>query len=101
MISIFECLCFSSLIIFISLLGIVINKNNIILVLLCIELLLLGVSTSFVAFSYARGDAMGQIFVFFILTISAVEASVGLAILVTIFRKNIMSSLYSLSELKG
>ena len=100
MLSIFECLIFSSLLVFIGIVGIVINRRNIISILLCIEIMLLGVSSSFVTFSYFRNDILGQIFVFFILAISAVEASVGLAIFVTMFRKNYSVDVSTINELK-
>lgn len=101
MLSLFECLLFSILLVFIGILGIIINKRNIISILLCLEIILLGVSTSFISFSYFKGDIVGQIFVFFILTISAVEASVGLAIVVTLFRKSNSIDISTINELKG
>lgn len=100
MLSVFECLLFSSLLVFVGFVGIVINRRNIITILLCIEIMLLGISTSFIVFSYFRSDIVGQIFVFFILAIAAVEASVGLAILVTLFRKNLTVDVSTISELK-
>lgn len=100
MISIFDCLLFCILLFFIGIIGIIINRKNIIIVLLCIELLLLSVSSSFVTFAYFRSDILGQVFVFFILAISAVEASIGLAILVTLFRKYNITDVFSLNKLK-
>ena len=100
MLSLLECLLFSSLLIFIGMLGVVINRRNIISILLCLELMLLGISTSFVTFSYFRNDILGQVFVFFILVISAVEASVGLAIVVTLFRKNDSIDISTINELR-
>jgi NADH-quinone oxidoreductase subunit K len=69
-----------------SIVGIVINRRNLILLLMCIELMLLAVNFNFVAFSRYLGDDTGQVFVFFILTVAAAEAAIGLAILVVLFR---------------
>jgi NADH-quinone oxidoreductase subunit K len=69
-----------------SLAGIIINRKNLILLLMCIELMLLAVNTNFIAFSRYLGDETGQVFVFFILTVAAAEAAIGLAILVVLFR---------------
>ncbi|MEO8160806.1 MAG: NADH-quinone oxidoreductase subunit NuoK, partial [Arenimonas sp.] len=69
-----------------SVAGIIINRKNLIVLLMCIELMLLSVNINFVAFSRFLGDASGQVFVFFILTVAAAEAAIGLAILVTLFR---------------
>lgn len=101
MISIFDCLLFSVVLFFIGTIGIIINRKNIISLLLCIELLLLAVNTNFITFAYFKGDILGQVFVLFVLAISAVEASIGLAIIVTLFRKNGGTmDIYTLSELK-
>ena len=70
----------------ISLAGIFLNRKNVIVLLMCIELMLLAVNINFVAFSRQMGDAAGQVFVFFILTVAAAEAAIGLAILVVFFR---------------
>ena len=69
-----------------SVAGIFLNRKNVIIILMCIELMLLAVNMNFVAFSYFTGDAAGQVFVFFILTVAAAEAAIGLAILVVLFR---------------
>ena len=66
--------------------GIFINRKNLILLLMCIELMLLAVNFNFIAFSRYLGDELGQVFVFFILTVAAAEAAIGLAILVVLFR---------------
>ena len=66
--------------------GIIINRKNIIILLMCTELLLLAVNFNFIAFSYFNQDIAGQIFVFFILTVAAAEAAIGLAILVVLYR---------------
>ncbi len=81
--------------------GIFINRKNIIILLMCIELVLLGVNTNFIAFSRYLGDYTGQIFVFFILTVAAVEAAIGLAILVIIFRNYGTVSVKKMNNLKG
>ena len=67
--------------------GIILNRKNIIVLLMSIELILLAVNTNFIAFSYFLGNNVGQIFVFFILTVAAAEAAIGLAILVVFYRK--------------
>ena len=71
---------------FISIAGIFLNRKNIIIILMSIELMLLAVNMNFIAFSHYLGDLSGQIFVFFILTVAAAEAAIGLAILVVLFR---------------
>ena len=70
-----------------SVVGIFLNRKNIIVLLMAIELMLLAVNMNFVAFSHYLGDMAGQVFVFFILTVAAAEAAIGLAILVVLFRK--------------
>jgi NADH-quinone oxidoreductase subunit K len=70
----------------ISIAGIFINRKNMILLLMCIELMLLSVNFNFIAFSHFLGNVDGQVFVFFILTVAAAEAAIGLAILVILFR---------------
>ena len=85
----------------ISLAGIVINRKNIIILLMSIELMLLSVNINFVAFSRELGDAAGQVFVFFILTVAAAEAAIGLAILVVLFRNTRSINVEELDRLKG
>ncbi|KAB2842720.1 MAG: NADH-quinone oxidoreductase subunit NuoK, partial [Burkholderiales bacterium] len=70
----------------ISIVGIFLNRRNLIILLMAIELMLLAVNLNFVAFSHFLGDAAGQVFVFFILTVAAAESAIGLAILVVLFR---------------
>jgi len=70
-----------------SVTGIFLNRKNLIVLLMAIELMLLAVNINFVAFSHYLGDMAGQVFVFFILTVAAAEAAIGLAILVTMFRR--------------
>ena len=85
----------------ISVAGIFINRKNLIVLLMCIELMLLAVNMNFVAFSYFLGDMSGQVFVFFILTVAAAEAAIGLAILVVLFRNRRTIDVEDLNALKG
>ena len=85
----------------ISVAGIFINRKNVIVLLMCIELMLLSVNINFVAFSRFLGDVSGQIFVFFILTVAAAEAAIGLAILVTLFRSRRTINVAEVNTLKG
>jgi len=80
--------------------GIFINRKNVILLLMCIELMLLAVNFNFIAFSRLWGDTLGQAFVFFILTVAASEAAIGLAILVVLFRNRRSINVDSLATLK-
>jgi len=81
--------------------GIFINRKNMVLLLMCIELLLLSVNFNFVAFSRFLGDLQGQVFVFFILTVAAAEAAIGLAILVTLFRTRNSINVKDMNSMKG
>ena len=81
--------------------GIFINRRSVILLLMCVELLLLAVNFNFVAFAYFLGDLAGQVFVFFILTVAAAEAAIGLAILVVLFRNRISVNVEEFQLLKG
>ncbi len=85
----------------ISIAGIFINRKNIILLLMAIELMLLSVNINFVAFSSFSGDLSGQVFVFFILTVAAAEAAIGLAILVVLFRRRGSISVEDIDRMKG
>ncbi len=85
----------------ISVAGIFLNRKNVILLLMCIELLLLSANFNFVAFSRYLGDISGQVFVFFILTVAAAEAAVGLAILVVLFRNRHSINVEELDTMKG
>lgn len=85
----------------ISVVGIFLNRKNLIVLLMAIELMLLSVNTNFVAFSHYLGDAAGQVFVFFILTVAAAEAAIGLAILVVLFRNLRTIHVDDLDSLKG
>ena len=84
-----------------SVVGIFLNRKNIIVLLMAIELMLLGVNMNFVAFSHYLGDMHGQVFVFFILTVAAAESAIGLAILVLLFRNNSSINAEDLNTLKG
>ena len=85
----------------ISIVGIFMNRKNLIVLLMAIELMLLAVNMNFIAFSYYLGDAAGQIFVFFILTVAAAESAIGLAILVALFRNLDTINVEDLDSLKG
>jgi len=81
--------------------GIFVNRKNVIVLLMCIELMLLAVNTNFIAFSRYLGDPAGQVFVFFILTVAAAEAAIGLAILVVLFRNRATINVTEIDGLKG
>ena len=85
----------------ISVAGIFLNRKNVIIVLMSIELMLLSVNINFIAFSREFGDAAGQVFVFFILTVAAAEAAIGLAILVALFRSRRTIEVMKIDSLKG
>ena len=85
----------------ISIAGIFLNRKNVIILLMAIELMLLAVNLNFVAFSHFLGDTAGQVFVFFILTVAAAEAAIGLAILVVLFRRKRTINVNDLDSLKG
>ncbi|HZX23551.1 MULTISPECIES: NADH-quinone oxidoreductase subunit NuoK [Lentisalinibacter] len=81
--------------------GIFINRKNVILLLMCIELMLLAVNFNFVAFSRYVGNELGQVFVFFILTVAAAEAAIGLAILVVLFRSRRSIDVENMDAMRG
>ena len=85
----------------IAIAGIFLNRRNVIILLMAIELMLLAVNLNFVAFSHFLGDMAGQVFVFFILTVAAAESAIGLAILVLLFRNVGSIDVEELSKLKG
>ena len=85
----------------ISIAGIFLNRKNVVVLLMCIELMLLSANINFVAFSYYLNDISGQVFVFFILTVAAAEAAIGLAILVTLFRNRRTIDVDQLNVMKG
>jgi NADH-quinone oxidoreductase subunit K len=101
MIALSDYLIVSAILFGLGVAGIFINRKNVIILLLCVELILLSVSTNFIAFSHYLNDISGQLFVFFILTVAAAEAAIGLAILVVIFRKKKTIDIQELDLLKG
>jgi len=101
MISLSHYLILGALLFCISIAGIFLNRKNIIILLMSIELMLLAVNLNFVAFSHYLGDTAGQIFVFFILTVAAAEAAIGLAILVVLFRNRRTINVDDMNTLKG
>jgi NADH-quinone oxidoreductase subunit K len=84
-----------------SVAGIFLNRKNVIVLLMSIELMLLAVNMNFIAFSHFNGDIAGQVFVFFVLTVAAAESAIGLAILVVLFRNRHTINVQELDELKG
>jgi NADH-quinone oxidoreductase subunit K len=94
-------LMLSGLLFAMSVAGIFLNRKNVILLLMCIELMLLAVNFNFVAFARQLGDVDGQIFVFFIMTVAAAEAAIGLAILVVLFRERSSINVEQLDVMKG
>ena len=101
MISLSHYLILGGLLFAISVLGIFLNRKNVIILLMAIELMLLAVNTNFIAFSHYLGDIHGQVFVFFILTVAAAETAIGLAILVVLFRNLRTINVDDLDKLKG
>ena len=94
-------LILSALLFAISIVGIFLNRKNVIILLMAIELMLLAVNLNFIAFSHFLGDMAGQVFVFFILTVAAAESAIGLAILVLLFRNVGSSDVEDLGKLRG
>jgi NADH-quinone oxidoreductase subunit K len=84
-----------------SVAGIFINRKNLIVLLMCVELMLLAVNLNFIAFSHFSQDITGQVFVFFILTVAAAESAIGLAILVVLFRNRSSINVEDISTLRG
>ena len=101
MITLPEVLLLGTLLFCISVAGIFLNRKNVLILLMCIELMLLSVNINFIAFSYFLGDIHGQVFVFFILTVAAAEAAIGLAILVVMFRNQDTINVDELDSMKG
>ena len=101
MLSLSHYLILGAILFAISVVGIFLNRKNLIVLLMAIELMLLAVNLNFVAFSYYLGDAAGQIFVFFILIVAAAESAIGLAILVALFRNLRTIHVDDLDTLKG
>lgn len=101
MISLTHFLALGAVLFCISLAGIFLNRKNLIILLMAIELMLLAVNINFIAFSHYLGDLAGQVFVFFILTVAAAEAAIGLAILIVLFRNRRTINVMNLDSLKG
>ena len=101
MISLSHYLVLGAILFAIGIVGIFLNRKNVIILLMAIELMLLAVNMNFVAFSHYLQDISGQIFVFFILTVAAAEAAIGLAILVVLFRNLHTINVDDLDILKG
>ncbi len=101
MLGIHDYLIVSSILFGFAAFGIAINRKNLINLLMCIELMLLAVNTNFVAFSRFLDQSTGEVFVFFILTVAAAEAAIGLAILVVLFRERQTINVEALNRLKG
>lgn len=101
MITLQHMLTLSGILFALSIAGIFINRKNVILLLMCIELMLLAVNFSFVSFSRFLGDLDGQVFVFFVLTVAAAESAIGLAILVVLFRERRSINVEDLDTMKG
>ena len=101
MISLSQYLILGAILFAISVIGIFLNRKNVIVLLMAIELMLLAVNTNFIAFSHYLGDIAGQVFVFFILTVAAAESAIGLAILVVLFRNLSTINVEDINQLKG
>lgn len=101
MISLSSYLIFAALLFGLGMAGIIVNRKNIITLMMSIELILLAVNTNFIAFSHFLNNNVGQIFVFFILTVAAAEAAIGLAIMVVLYRKSKSIEVEDLDLLKG
>ena len=101
MLSLSHFLILGALLFAISIVGIFLNRKNVIILLMAIELMLLAVNLNFIAFSHYLNDIAGQVFVFFILTVAAAESAIGLAILVVLFRNWSTINVEDLDSLKG
>lgn len=101
MVPIYDYLILGAVLFSLSFAGLVVNRKNIITILMCVELMLLAVNMNFVAFSEYRHIVSGQVFVFFILTVAAAESAIGLALLVLLYRARGSISTASLDQLKG
>ncbi|MFA7240340.1 MAG: NADH-quinone oxidoreductase subunit NuoK [Sulfuricellaceae bacterium] len=101
MLSLTHYLILGALLFTISVVGLFLNRKNLIVILMAIELMLLAVNINFIAFSHYLNDVAGQVFVFFILTVAAAESAIGLAILVALFRNLRTINMDELDQLKG
>ncbi|HMV37635.1 NADH-quinone oxidoreductase subunit NuoK [Plasticicumulans sp.] len=101
MIALTDYLVLGAILFCLSVAGIFLNRKNVIILLMSIELMLLAVNFNFIAFSRFLGDSAGQVFVFFILTVAAAESAIGLAILVVLFRNRRTINVGDLDTMKG
>lgn len=101
MITLFDFLALSGVLFAISVAGVFLNRKNVILLLMCIELMLLAANFNFIAFSRYLNDSAGQVFVFFILTVAAAESAIGLAILMVLFRNRRSINVEEMDSMKG
>jgi NADH-quinone oxidoreductase subunit K len=101
MITLSQQLTLSAILFALSVAGIFLNRKNLILLLMCVELLLLSANFNFIAFSRYLGDINGQVFVFFVLTVAAAESAIGLAILVVLFRERRSINVEDMNTLRG
>jgi len=101
MIPLSDYLILGAIIFGLSMAGIIINRKNVIILLMCVELMLLAVNINFIAFSHYLGNNMGEVFVFFILTVAAAEAAIGLALVMVLFRQRKTIDIQELDTLKG
>ena len=101
MVSLSHYLVLGAILFAVSVIGIFLNRKNVIVLLMAIELMLLAVNMNFIAFSHFHGDMAGQVFVFFILTVAAAESAIGLAILVVLFRNLRTIDVDDLDQMKG
>ena len=101
MIPVTHYLILSAILFGLSLVGILLNRRNVILLLICVELMLLAVNTNFLAFSHFHGGNAGEVFVFFILTVAAAEAAIGLAIVLLLYRNRGNINVNKMNHLKG
>ena len=96
-----HCLILGALLFTLGVMGIFLNRRNVIIILMSIELILLSVNVNFVAFSHYNGDVTGQVFTFFVLAVAAAESAIGLAILVSFFRNRATIDVEQIDSLKG
>lgn len=101
MISLSEFLIVAAILFGLGVAGLIVNRKNIISLLMSVELMLLAVNTNFIAFSHFLGNNVGQVFVFFILTVAAAEAAIGLAIMIVLYRRVQTIEVEKLDTLKG
>ena len=101
MISLSHYLVLGAILFALSVVGIFLNRKNLVVILMAIELLLLAVNTNFIAFSHYLDDLAGQVFVFFILTVAAAESAIGLAIVIVLFRNRRSINVQDLDQLRG